>query len=592
MQFPSLEIYMCERIELLRKEMKRCKVNAAIIPTADPHLSEYISDEYKLREWLSGFTGSAGTLVVTEKESGLWTDGRYYIQAEKELSGSETVLFKASEKETIKVFDYVLEKLKKGETLALDGKLFSKKQSDELKGKLKKKGILFKSDFDPSVIWKDKPSRKVNPCFILSEKYAGESAKDKILRVRKEIKSEGATHYVISSPQEIMWLLNIRGGDVKYTPVMLSYFLLGEKEAYLYALKDNASKEVIEYLDDLGVQLKDYNDIYRDVEKLGKKSMAIVDFSAANALLADKISCPVKNVSSIIGHMKGIKNNTEIENIKKAYIKDNTALIKSFYEIYKKSALTEWDVVNIIEKHRKAQEGYISPSFDTIAAYGANAAMMHYGPTEENCAEILKNGMLLIDTGAQFLEGTTDTTRTLVLGEISEEEKENYTLVLKGNINLADTVFPKGTKCSELDAIARKPLWEKGLDYRCSTGHGVGYLLSVHEGPQRLSSSCDVVLQTGMTITDEPGVYTEGKYGIRIENHLYVKQKECTEYGEFLCFEPLNYCPIGTEKLKAELLSNEEKRYINDYNQKVNTLYKDFLSAEEQQWLKEYTREI
>ena len=591
MQFPSLEIYMY-RIDLLRNEMKRCGVNAVIIPTADPHLSEYIADEYKLREWLSGFTGSAGTLVVTEKESGLWTDGRYYIQAEKELSKSETVLFKASEKETIKTTDYILEKLKKGETLALDGKLFSKNKLDELKDKLKKKGIRLKSDFDPSVVWKDKPKRKANPCFILSEKYAGESANEKIARVRKEMANEGATHYVISSPQEIMWLLNIRGTDVKYTPVMLSYFLLGEKEAFLYAPKDNLSEDILKYLSELEVEVKRYNEIYYSIEKLSKKCTAIADFSFVNALLINKISCPVLDKASIIERMKGIKNNTEIENIKKAYIKDNTALIKSFYEIYRKDGLTEWDVTNIIEKHRKNLDGYISPSFDTIAAYGENAAMMHYGPTRENCAEILKKGMLLIDTGAQFFEGTTDTTRTLILGEISEEEKENYTLVLKGNINLASAVFPKGTKCSEIDSLARKPLWQKALDYRCSTGHGVGYLLSVHEGPQRLSSLCNVELEEGMTITDEPGVYVGGKYGIRIENHLYVKEKISTEYGKFLCFEPLNYCPIGTENLKTELLNEEEKRYLNDYNQKVNNLYKDFLSAEERLWLKEYTREI
>lgn len=591
MQFLSLVICMC-RIELLRKEMKKCGVNAVIIPTADPHLSEYIADEYKLREWLSGFTGSAGTLVVTEKESGLWTDGRYYIQAEKELSGSEVVLFKASEKETIKITDYLLEKLEKGETLALDGKLFSKNKLDELKDKLKKKSIHLKNDFDPSAVWKDKPERKANPCYILSEKYSGESAKDKMLRVRREMKNEGATHYVISSPQEIMWLLNIRGADVLYTPVMLSYLLIGEKEAYLYAPKENVPEDVLKYLEELEVKVKPYNGIYTDVEKLSKKCTVIADFSSANALLIDKIKCPAKDKKSIIEHMKGIKNSTEIANIKKAYIKDNTALIKSFYEIYHKDELTEWEVCDIIEKHRGALEGYISPSFDTIAAYGENAAMMHYGPTRENSATIFKKGMLLIDTGAQFFEGTTDTTRTLILGEIPEEEKENYTLVLKGNINLAETVFPKGTKCSELDSITRKPLWKKGLDYRCSTGHGVGYLLSVHEGPQRISSLCNVELEAGMTVTDEPGVYTEGKYGIRIENHLYVKEHSTTEYGEYLCFEPLGYCPIGTEYLKTELLDNEEKRYINDYNEKVNALYEDFLSAEEKKWLKAYTREI
>lgn len=574
----------------LRKYMKEQCISAVIIPTADMHLSEYISDHYKLREYLSGFTGSAGTLVVTDKEAGLWTDGRYYIQAEKELQGTGIELYRASEKETVKIYEFLKEKLGEDDTVGVDGKLFSKKYLDDFIAKLG--NIQVNTSFDPAAIWKNRPKEPINRAFILNEKYCGEDIESKLSKVRELMKKDSFTHYLISSPECIMWLLNIRGNDVKYTPVMLSFLMITKDNATLYAEKKKLAGEVSDYLKLHNIEVADYMAVYDEVGKLQEQSYVAADFSLVNYSLINKVSCAIKNTEDFVYNLKCIKNNTETENIKNAYIKENIALTKAFYEIYNSQNIDECDVRYIIEKHRKAYKNYYSPSFETIAAFGENAAMMHYNPQKENCSKIGENGMLLIDTGGQYFEGTTDTTRTLVIGEISEEEKENLTLVLKGHISLARAVFPEGTRCSEIDALARIPLWKKSLDYRCSTGHGVGYMLGVHEGPQRLSSSCDLKLKENMTITNEPGVYVEGKYGIRTENHLCVRVNGESEYGKFLCFEVLNFCPLGTEGLKAELLDENEKKWLNDYNKKCRELIIPNLTKEEAQWLTAYTKTI
>jgi len=578
-----------ERLDSLRNHMKEHNISAVVIPTADMHLSEYISDYYKLREYLSGFTGSAGTLVVTEDDAGLWTDGRYYIQAEKELYEGIT-LFRASEKDCIKIYDYLNKKLAETDTVGFDGRLFSKKYLDEFIEKLG--SIKVNTDYDASVIWKDRPAEPEGKTFVLNEEYCGESFEEKLIKVRELMKKGGFTHYLTASPECIMWLLNIRGNDVKYTPVMLSYMIITGKTVTLYADYAKIKGKSSAYLEAKGIQIAEYQSVYDDLKKLEEENYVVADFSVTNYSLINNISCAKKNVKDFIINLKCIKNTTETENIKKAYIKENIALTKSFYEIYHSDGITEYDVVNIIEKNREQQDGYISPSFDTIAAFGVNAAMMHYSPDKGKSARIKNGKLLLIDTGGQYYEGTTDTTRTLALGEVSYEEREALTLVLKGNISLASAVFPDGTKCSEIDALARNVFWKRGLDYRCSTGHGVGYLLGVHEGPQRLSATCNEVLKVGMTVTDEPGIYVENAYGIRTENHLAVKEAFRTEYGKFLCFELLNYCPIGTKALIPSLLSVEEKTYINEYNEKCRELILPHLSKEEKIWLISYTAPI
>ena len=578
------------RLDILRSHMKKYNISAVVIPTADMHLSEYISDHYKLREYLSGFTGSAGTLIVTMDDAGLWTDGRYYIQAERELSGSGITLFRASEKDCVKIYDYLKEKLTENDTVGLDGRLFSKKYLDEFIAKLD--DISVNTDYDASSVWETRPAEPIEKAFVLDEKYSGESLEEKLSKVRELMKKEGFTHYITGSPECVMWLLNIRGNDVKHTPVMLSYLVVTAKDVTLYTKYEKIEGEVADYLEKHCIKTAEYNSIYDDLAKLGEGCYAAADFSVTNYSLVNKLGCAKKNINDFIINLKCIKNDTETENTKKAYIKENVALTKAFYEIYNSDSITECDVVNIIEKYRKMQEGYISPSFDTIAAFGTNAAMVHYSPDEEKCAKIEKNGLLLIDTGGQYFEGTTDTTRTLVMGEITDKEKESLTLVLKSNIAIATAVFPEGTRCCEIDSLARMPLWKKGLDYRHSTGHGVGYLLGVHEGPQRLSVSCNEVLKVGMTITDEPGIYMENEYGIRTENHLIVKEAFQTEYGKFLCFEVLNYCPIGTESLLTDILTTEEKTYINEYNEKCRELILPYLSEEESKWLISYTAPI
>lgn len=579
-----------KRIDILRKHMKKHCISAVIIPTADMHLSEYISEHYKLREYLSGFTGSAGTLVVTENEAGLWTDGRYYIQAEKELSGSGITLYRALEKDCIKIHEFLKNKLHGGETVGVDGRLFSKKQLDDIIAKLGK--INVNTDYDPSEIWENRPQESMQKAFILEEKYSGESIDVKISKIRELMKKEAFTHYLVSSPECIMWLLNIRGNDVMHMPVVLSYLLMTEKCVTLYVRREKLSADVSEYLSLHNIEVADYEDIYEDVSKTGGQAYLAADFTLTNYSLINKVGCAIKNIKDFIYNFKCIKNDTEIENIKKAYIKENIALTKAFYEIYHTENLDECDAADIIEKHRKVFAEYYFPSFDTIAAFGANAAMMHYSPEKETCAKVGKNGLLLIDTGGQYPEGTTDTTRTLVIGEITDEQKESLTLVLKGHIALASAVFPSGTRCSEIDAIARMPLWKKGLDYRCSTGHGVGYMLGVHEGPQRLSSACNEKLVLNMTVTDEPGVYIEGEYGIRTENHLCIKEAYETEYGKFLRFEVLNFCPIGTGGLNRELLEKNERNWINEYNAKCRELIMPHLTKEESEWLTSYTKTI
>lgn len=578
------------KLQNLRQYMKEQNLSAVVIPTADMHLSEYISDYYKLREYVSGFTGSAGTLVVTKEDAGLWTDGRYYIQAEKELSGSGITLYRASEKGTAKIHEFLKDNLSENDIIGLDGRLFSKKYLDSFISKLG--NIKVNTDCDIAKIWENRPSEPMEKAFLLEEKYSGEGAFSKISRVRSIMRENSFTHYVVSAPECIMWLLNIRGNDVKDTPVVLSYLMISEKKVTLYVHSEKLTREVSTYFSKHNIEVADYEKIYEDVENLRENEYAAVDFSLTNYSLVNKITSPKKDFKDIIYNLKCIKNSVEIENIKKTYVKENVALAKAFYEIYHSDDIDECKACDIIEKYRRENEEYISPSFDTIAAYGANAAMMHYSPEKGKCNTIAKRGMLLIDTGGQYFGGTTDTTRTLVMGELSEEEKESLTLVLKSHIAMACAAFPDGTKCSEIDCLARMPLWKKGLDYRCSTGHGVGYMLGVHEGPQRLSTASNEKLIPMMTLTDEPGVYMENMYGIRIENHLCVTEAFKTEYGQFLKFKVLNYCPIGTEGFLPELLTNEEKMWLNDYNEKCREIISPYLTAEERAWLILFTKAI
>lgn len=580
-------------IDLLRKEMKKSGIDACIIPTSDPFLSEYTAEHYAFRSFLCPFSGSAGTLVVTMHGSGLWTDGRYYIQAERELSGTETELFRASERKTEKIHEYLCRVLNGGETVCAFGKLFSRFYIDRLKANIEKGGLRLVTDIDFSYIWENRPPLKNGAVYSLPEKYTGESALSKLVRVRAEMRANGVTHYVIGASDCAMWLLNIRGSDVEYTPVALCFMLVSEKNACLYIGTERISAELAAALSECGVHICSTEQIYADLAELPKTAVSAADFSKTNYALTSAAKCGCRHLPDFVEKLKCIKNSVEIQNIKKAYIYENAALIKSFYEIYSRlGSINECDAADIIEKHRRENSDYMYPSFQTIAAFGANAAMMHYAPKKGSCAAIGTQGMLLIDTGAQLPYATTDTTRTLIFGELPQETRASYTLVLKANIALANAVFPENTAANVVDCAARMPLWKKMLDYRCGTGHGVGCCLCVHEGPQRLSPSANVILREGMTITDEPGVYIENEYGVRIENHLCVVKRGQSEYGTFLSFEPLNFCPIGTAQLAAELLDESEKNWLNEYNEKVRQLSEPYLTKEEFAWLTNYTAKI
>lgn len=583
---------MKERLLALREYMKKEGVGACVIPTSDPHMSEYLCNHFKTREFFCPFTGSAGTLVVTESKSLLWTDGRYFIQAEKELSGSETRLMRFGEKETPTVEEFLCTELKKGECAALDGRLFSFNRLEKMRRKLCENGIDLKYDFDPAVLWHGRPDMPREKAFLLNDGGAGADVKDKLCAIAERIEENGADYFLISSADGVCWTLNIRCGDVYCTPVMLSFLLVSKDGALLFA---NGEKllDTKKYLCKNNVTQKDYDSVYSVVSSLPEEARVICDFEKTNYMLVKSLGKRAVNHSDFAEEMKCVKSSAELENIKRAYILENTALIKTFYNIYESGTIkTETDVCREIEKNRAAAKEYMYPSFETIAAYGKNAAMMHYSPIEETAAKIQKRGMLLIDTGGQYAIGTTDTTRTLILGDITPQQAENYTLVLKGNINLARTVFKEGCSGRDIDIAARRFLWEKGLDYRCGTGHGVGYVLCVHEGPQRISKGGNYVLKEGTTVTDEPGVYIENEYGIRIETHLCIVKKCETEYGKFLEFQNLSYCPIGTKGIAAELLTPDEKEYLNRYNEKCRQMYKKYLTAEEYLWLENYTARI
>ncbi len=588
-----------EKISALRKEMEKRGLSAYIIPTADPHLSEYVPEYYRFRHWISGFTGSAGTVVVTMEKSGLWTDGRYYIQAENQLKGSEIQLFRALEPGVKSYIQFLRDELHEGDTVGICGRLFSRSGADNIEKNLTEKGIKLNYEYDLSQeIWTDRPPLPYEKTFFLEEKYSGESVESKLGRIREEMKNRKLTHYAVCKLDCVMWLYNIRGGDIPCCPFAVSYALVGLNRAYLYIDGRRLTEEVCARLTAARVDIRPYESIYSDVAALGENDTLGVDFGLVNsALCACAEKCGIKNTRDIITPFKAVKNDIENKNLRECYDNDIAALTKGMYRIYKSldkgEKITEYDVDQMLMELRAHQPLNIGPSFDTIAAYKGNAAMMHYKPEKDCCAVLEREGMLLIDSGGQYLNGTTDITRTLVLGEISREERRNFTLVLKANIALMTAKFLKGTAGANLDILARGPLWDEGIDYKCGTGHGVGFCLNVHEGPQNFSQSLrSVPFELGMNCTVEPGVYIEGRYGIRTENDVVVVPFTKTEHGEFYQFEVLSYCPIDVNGIDASMLTDKEKKWINSYHEECRRRLKPRLTTEEYSWLSEYTREI
>jgi len=588
-----------ERIAALRGLMKKYNLDAYVIPSPDPHMSEYVADHWKARSWISGFTGSAGTFAATLDECGLWTDGRYFIQAEKQLEGSGIRLFKMGNPDVPTYAQWIACKLKEGGCVGFAGKTVSVGAFKELEGKLSAKGILINKNHDLiEEIWQDRPRIPAAPVFNHDIEFAGLTSAEKINQVRAEMKKADAEYYLISSLDDIAWLFNIRGDDVPFISVTIAYALISMTEAYLFINQAKVPPEVREVLNANGITISDYDEVKAKLEGLEPGRSIVFDPVRTNCWLADSIpgSCKKVEADEITTALKAIRNDVELERHMQCQISDGVAMVKFLFWLEKnigRQEITELTVDEKLKYFRSQQPYNIGPSFATIAGYRDHGAMMHYSATEESRYVLENRGMMVLDSGGQYLNGTTDITRTIVFEDVSEEEKRDFTLVLKAHISLASAKFLYGATGSNLDILARKPLWDAGLDYKCGTGHGVGYCLSVHEGPQRFSQvPNNVKLDKGMIITIEPGIYKEGKHGVRTENMVLVVEDESNEYGRFLRFEAISLCPISLRGINPDMLTDFEKSWLNNYHRKVFETLSPRLDREEREWLGENTRGI
>ena len=585
-----------ERIAALREAMKQQKVDAYIIPSSDPHLSEYPADRWKSREWISGFTGSAGTIVVTADKAGLWTDSRYFLQAASQLEGSGIELYKLALPETPSITEFLLHELHTGQAVGLDGQTYSAAEASALANKLSRKEIKLDTSADLiEGIWKDRPAVPGNPIFEMPEALSGASVHEKLDLINNQLRSEGADCLILAALDEIAWTFNIRGTDVTYNPVVVSYAFVSEDESVLFIKPEKLTAEITEHLKKEGVTLAEYSMIQRYLSRLPENSRVFVDMNKTNVSLYDAIpgSCTIVEGISPANHLKSIKNETEIKGFQNAVVKDGVALTKFYIWLEKQMAegaqVTEISAAEKLTAVRAEQPQYIMDSFGN-AEHGA---IVHYSATTETDATLKPEGLLLIDSGAQYLDGTTDITRTIALGEPTEQMKKDFTRVLKGTISLAKSKFPAGTRGSQIDILARKALWDSGINYLHGTGHGIGHCLNVHEGSQSIRMEENpVTLKPGMVISDEPAMYRTGEYGIRTENMILVREDSETEFGKFLGFDTLTLCFIDTSLIIIPMLSVREHAWLNKYHQMVYDKISPFLNEEEKAWLKEKTTEI
>ncbi|GAB6168640.1 aminopeptidase P family protein [Clostridium carnis] len=587
-----------ENINKLRQIMKKNNITHYIIPSSDPHQSEYVCEYYKGRAYISGFTGSAGTLLVALDKAMLWTDGRYFIQADKELEGRGIDLMKMRTVGYPTLEEWIEGNLKDGDTLGFDGSVISTNEYKKLLDLSTENKFNINMNKDLlEECWSNRGNLPKEKIFLHDVKFAGKSAKEKIKEVREYMEGVNAKNYIISSLDDIAWLFNIRGNDVKFNPVALAYAIISDNKANLYIDMDKIDENILLSLKEEGIDVYSYNSIEEDAKKL--TCTVIIDSNKVNAKIYSLINKEVKIIEevNITTKLKAIKNNIEIDNIENSQVRDGVAMVKFIKwldESIGKEKVTEISAAEKLTSFREEGEYFKGPSFGTIGGYKDHAAMMHYSATEESQYELKNEGLFLVDSGGQYLDGTTDITRTFVLGNISEEEKRDFTLVLKGHIGLSMAKFLKGCTGVNLDILARRPLWEYGIDYKCGTGHGVGFFLNVHEGPQGIRPEGNtVVLEPGMILTNEPGVYKEGKHGIRIENTmLIVKDEDSKEFGEFYKFKIVSYCPIDLNGVIPEMLSNEEKEWLNNYHKTVFNKLSPYLNKEEVDFLKYQTREI
>lgn len=587
-----------ERIHALRMAFRPNNIKAFIIPSTDPHLSEYVAPYWMSREWISGFTGSAGTAVILMDKAGLWTDSRYFLQAEKELEGSGITLYKEMLPETPSITKFLCQNLKPGESVSIDGKMFSVQQVEQMKEDLAPYQLQVNLFGDPlKNIWKDRPSMPDAPAFIYDVKYAGKSCGEKVAAIRTELKKKGIFALFLSSLDEIAWTLNLRGSDVHCNPVIVSYLLVTQDEVVYFISPEKITQEVNEYLQEQQVSLRKYDEAESFLNSFTGENI-LIDPKKTNYAIYSAINpaCKVVRGESPVTLLKAIRNEQEIAGIHHAMQRDGMALVK-FLKWLEASVLsgkeTELSVDRKLHEFRAAQPLYMGESFDTIAGYKEHGAIVHYSATEESDVTLQSKGFLLLDSGAQYLDGTTDITRTIALGELTEEEKTDYTLILKGHIALAMAKFPAGTRGAQLDVLARMPIWSHGMNFLHGTGHGVGHFLSVHEGPQSIRMNENpIVLQPGMVTSNEPGVYKAGSHGIRTENLTLVCKDKEGMFGEYFKFETITLCPICKKGIIKEMLTAEEVKWFNDYHQTVYKKLSPSLNEEEKKWLLEATKAI
>lgn len=592
------------RIEDLRKIMDENNIYAYIIPSSDFHQSEYVGDYFKSREYISGFTGSAGTIVITKNEAGLWTDGRYFSQAEDELKGSGIELFKCGMPGVLEIDEFLEKVMPQNSTLAFDGRVISVSEGEKLSQKLNAKNIKIKYDNDLiNIIWNERPSISNEKAFLLDIKYTGEDFKSKLNKVREAMKEKEATVHIISALDDIAWLFNIRGRDVKYNPVLISYAIVTLEDVYLFVDEEKLDDDIKLELSKCNTIIKPYLDIYEFVKQIDNKEVVLLDKAKTNFAIYNNIPSDVEKINSFNPCMlfKCIKNEVELDNIRKSHIKDGVAMTKFMYWLKTNIGKIYMDEVSVDEqllKFRREQDGFIEPSFNTIAGYKDHGAIIHYSATKESAYELKGEGLLLVDSGGQYYDGTTDITRVYVLGEVEDIQKTHFTAVVRGMINLSMAKFMHGCRGYNLDILARGPIWELGLDYRTGTGHGIGFVLNVHEAPNGFrwkivperNDSC--ILEAGMVTTNEPGIYIDGSHGIRIENELITIKGEETEYGQLMEFEAITLAPIDLDGIRPELMTKKEIEYLNNYHKKVYDKISPFLNENEREWLKEYTRAI
>ena len=580
-----------ERIAALRKEMSAAGVKAVILPRTDAHLSEYISSHWHIVRYLSGFTGSAGTMVVTDKEALLWVDSRYFLQGAQQIEGTGIILIKDGLPDTPSVTEYLCANLAKGDKVGINGLLMSIDDTAALRSRLNACGIELDVDFDPiDRVWADRPALPSDKIFIHDEKYAGESARSKIARMLAGAEAQGAQAFFTSALDEIAWILNIRSNDVPCNPVATSFLYLAPQGSTLFVDSAKMTPEVEAYLKDAGVAVAPYSGVLAALAALPQDVTVLLSGSRASGAIAHVLEGRYVKGESPVAIPKSVKNDIQIAGIRNAHLRDGVAMVRSLMEIEKTvdegRELTEMGVADILQKHRSKGELFFDLSFESICGFGPNAAIVHYTATPESDSKISKGNLLLIDSGANYLDGTTDITRTIAIGEPSADMRHDFTLVMKGHIAIATSIYPEGTRGAQLDALARMPLWKEGKSYLHGTGHGVGHFLNVHEGPQSIRLNDTLApLTPGMLTSNEPGVYLADRYGIRCENLVLTIPYEETEFGKFYAFETITLCPFDRKLFDLSIMSDSEIEWVNNYHRTVYDRLAPLMNDEERAWL-------